>query len=120
MRRQLRSIQPLVLDVDGVLTDGGLWFDGEGHVSKRFDVRDGLGIACYNKRGFRLPFSVVARRWKRFEPGNWESATALGESKTSRPPCRPYKTNWGLAPSKLPLWAMTSTIWQSDRRLVFY
>ena len=44
LRRQLRSIQLLVLDVDGVLTDGGLWFDADGQLSKRFDVRDGLGI----------------------------------------------------------------------------
>ena len=44
LRHRLKSIQLLVLDVDGVLTDGGLWFDAEGHLSKRFDVRDGLGI----------------------------------------------------------------------------
>ena len=29
LRRQLRSIALLVLDVDGVLTDGGLWFDAK-------------------------------------------------------------------------------------------
>jgi len=33
-----------VLDVDGVLTEGGLWFDPAGQLQKRFDVRDGLGI----------------------------------------------------------------------------
>jgi hypothetical protein len=32
-----------VLDVDGVLTDGGLWTTESGEVLKRFDVRDGLG-----------------------------------------------------------------------------
>ena len=46
-RRRLRSIELLVLDVDGVLTDGGLWFDAEGQLSKRFDVRDGLGTVSY-------------------------------------------------------------------------
>ena len=44
MRRRLNDVQLLVLDVDGVLTDGGLWFDAEGQLIKRFDVRDGLGI----------------------------------------------------------------------------
>jgi len=34
----------LVLDVDGVLTDGTLWFGPEGEVMKPFHVRDGLGI----------------------------------------------------------------------------
>ena len=30
LQRRLRSIQLLVLDVDGVLTDGGLWLDAKG------------------------------------------------------------------------------------------
>ena len=56
LRRQLRSIQLLVLDVDGVLTDGGLWFDAEGHLSKRFDVRDGLGIRLMQQAGLQIAF----------------------------------------------------------------
>ena len=44
LRRRLNGLQLLVLDVDGVLTDGGLWFDADGQLIKRFDVRDGLGI----------------------------------------------------------------------------
>jgi 3-deoxy-D-manno-octulosonate 8-phosphate phosphatase (KDO 8-P phosphatase) len=46
--RQLRDaaarIRLLVLDVDGVLTDGRLYYDAEGHESKSFHVRDGYGI----------------------------------------------------------------------------
>jgi hypothetical protein len=38
------SLQLLVLDVDGVLSDGGLWYGAEGELAKRFDVRDGLVI----------------------------------------------------------------------------
>ena len=56
LRRQLRSIQLLVLDVDGVLTDGGLWFDAEGQLSKRFDVRDGLGIRLLQQAGLQIAF----------------------------------------------------------------
>ena len=56
LRRRLRSIQLLVLDVDGVLTDGGLWFDAEGHLSKRFDVRDGLGIRLLKQAGLHIAF----------------------------------------------------------------
>ena len=54
LRRQLRSIQLLVLDVDGVLTDGGLWFNAEGQLSKRFDVRDGLGIRLMQQAGLQI------------------------------------------------------------------
>ena len=56
LRRRLRSIQLLVLDVDGVLTDGGLWFDSEGNLSKRFDVRDGLGIRLLQQAGLKIAF----------------------------------------------------------------
>ena len=40
LRRTFQQLELLVLDVDGVLTDGGLWFDAEGQLIKRFDVRD--------------------------------------------------------------------------------
>ena len=56
LRRRLRSIQLLVLDVDGVLTDGGLWLDAEGHLSKRFDARDGLGIRLLQEEGLHIAF----------------------------------------------------------------
>ena len=37
-------IRMLVLDVDGVLTDGRLYFDSRGNEMKAFNTRDGLGI----------------------------------------------------------------------------
>ena len=55
-RRALRRIELLVLDVDGVLTDGGLWFDSNGLLQKRFDVRDGLGIRLLQQAGLTLVF----------------------------------------------------------------
>ena len=44
-------IKLLVLDVDGVLTDGGLWVSAEGSVTKRFFVRDGSGIVRLQRVG---------------------------------------------------------------------
>ena len=38
------KIELLAFDVDGVLTDGGLYFDHEGRESKRFHAQDGHGI----------------------------------------------------------------------------
>ena len=55
-RRQLAQLQLLVLDVDGVLTDGGLWFNPDGQLQKRFDVRDGLGLKLLQKVGLHLAF----------------------------------------------------------------
>lgn len=40
----LAKIELLVLDVDGVLTDGRLYFSGKGEALKAFNVRDGHGI----------------------------------------------------------------------------
>ena len=56
LQKKLKTIELLVLDVDGVLTDGGLWFDSAGNLQKRFDVRDGLGIRLLQQAGLRLAF----------------------------------------------------------------
>lgn len=44
----------LVLDVDGVLTDGGLYVDDKGHPSKKFNVKDGLGIKLAQRFGIQV------------------------------------------------------------------
>ena len=56
IRKLLRQIKLLVLDVDGVLTDGGLWIDASGQLTKRFDVRDGLGIRLLQQAGVEIAF----------------------------------------------------------------
>ncbi len=53
-KRALSKIELIVLDVDGVLTDGGLWFDDNGGIQKRFNVRDGLGIRLLKEEGLLL------------------------------------------------------------------
>ena len=65
LQRRLKFIQLLVLDVDGVLTDGGLWLDAEGNLSKRFDARDGLGIRLLQHEGLHIAFLVVAKGARR-------------------------------------------------------
>lgn len=47
----MSKVRLLILDVDGVLTDGGLWIDSAGSEFKRFDVRDGLGIRLWIASG---------------------------------------------------------------------
>lgn len=44
IRAKLEPIRLLVLDVDGVLTDGTLFYSGDGEALKNFNARDGLGI----------------------------------------------------------------------------
>ena len=57
---QCRQIELVLSDVDGVLTDGRLVLDNQGIETKRFHVRDGMGIALWQKAGYR--FGLVSLR----------------------------------------------------------
>lgn len=46
----------LILDVDGTMTDGGLYLDDHGVQAKRFDVNDGAGIKYYQRVGGTVAF----------------------------------------------------------------
>jgi len=48
------KVRMLVLDVDGVLTDGGLYYDAEGRILKRFNVQDGLGIKVAQRADIQI------------------------------------------------------------------
>lgn len=47
----LGDIRLLIVDVDGVLTDGGIIRDDNGQQIKRFHVRDGAGIVMWRRTG---------------------------------------------------------------------
>jgi 3-deoxy-D-manno-octulosonate 8-phosphate phosphatase (KDO 8-P phosphatase) len=53
LKAKARRIKLLLLDVDGVLTDGGIYIDDRGVETKRFDVRDGQGITLLQRAGIR-------------------------------------------------------------------
>ena len=46
-------VQLLLMDCDGVLTDGRLYFSAQGEEMKVFDVRDGQGIVLWHKAGHK-------------------------------------------------------------------
>lgn len=54
VEKQAQQIQLLVLDVDGVLTDGSLYFTADGETMKRFHVRDGAGIVQLRRAGIEI------------------------------------------------------------------
>ncbi|MBO8154139.1 HAD family hydrolase [Thermovirga sp.] len=47
-------IRLFVMDVDGTMTDGGILMDGRGNEWKRFDVKDGMGIARLKRSGVEV------------------------------------------------------------------
>jgi len=53
-QRTPEGIELLILDVDGVLTDGAIVLDGEGREQKRFHVLDGAGIKYWQRVGKRV------------------------------------------------------------------
>jgi len=56
LTRRLQQIRCLLLDVDGVLTDGKLHFTSDGQEFKSFDVLDGHGIAMAQRAGLKIGF----------------------------------------------------------------
>lgn len=54
-------VRALVLDVDGVLTDGKLYFDNQGNEMKAFSTRDGFGLRALQSQGTLLAL-ITGRR----------------------------------------------------------
>ncbi|GBD96169.1 3-deoxy-D-manno-octulosonate 8-phosphate phosphatase KdsC [bacterium BMS3Abin06] len=54
IKEKAGKIKLLILDVDGVMTDGSIILDNEGNELKRFHVRDGHGIKMIQKAGITV------------------------------------------------------------------
>jgi 3-deoxy-D-manno-octulosonate 8-phosphate phosphatase (KDO 8-P phosphatase) len=58
-----KKVKLLLLDVDGVLTDGRIIYDSRGHDMKFFDVHDGLGVYLLKKAG--IPTILITAKGSR-------------------------------------------------------
>lgn len=54
MSNAAAAVELLCLDVDGVMTDGGIFLDDRGIETKRFHVRDGTAIKIWMRLGYQL------------------------------------------------------------------
>lgn len=52
--RHLAGVKLLSLDVDGVLTDGGLYYTDSGQISRKYNVKDGVGIKRVMEAGIQI------------------------------------------------------------------
>ena len=52
--KKLKDIELVILDVDGVLTDGSIIISSNGTESKKFNVKDGLGIKILQNCGIEV------------------------------------------------------------------
>src|SRR6185437_9596905 len=68
IERRARRIKLLLMDCDGVLTDGRLWLTADGDEQKAFHARDGQGISLLHRAGLKTGIitgrnsSALARR----------------------------------------------------------
>jgi N-acylneuraminate cytidylyltransferase len=71
-----QRIDYLVLDVDGVFTDGGIYYNADGEMAKRFDMRDGMGLEILRQNGVGVMVltseesALVAQRMKKLQIGD--------------------------------------------------
>ena len=84
----LRRIRLLATDVDGVLTDGGMYYSDSGQQMKKFNVWDGMGLALMIEAGFIIGIittektKLVAQRAKKLKieevhQGIWDKLEVL-------------------------------------------
>ena len=64
----IKKIKILLTDVDGVLTDGGMYYTSEGDHMKRFHARDGMGVTLLRKKGIHTIIvtkekTTIVRKW---------------------------------------------------------
>lgn len=74
--KKANKIKYLVLDVDGVFTDGCVSFSDDGEFSKQFDMRDGMGLEILKESGVEVlvitseQSELVAQRMKKLKIEN--------------------------------------------------
>lgn len=66
LQQRAAKVTTLVLDVDGVLTDGRIVYAEHGDELKSFDVQDGAGLVFWNRIGLRS--AVITGRQSRLVP----------------------------------------------------
>lgn len=97
--KSLASIKILVLDVDGILTDGGLYVGTDDADFKRFSIKDGMGLKLAMMAGLKVAIisghSSTATR-KRFEGLGVDDVIVGAEDK--RQPFQDVLTRHGFTP----------------------
>ena len=68
--KKCTDIKILLTDVDGVLTDGGMYYSTHGDVMKKFNSKDGMGINILRKKNIPTVIvtkekTVIVKKWAR-------------------------------------------------------
>lgn len=85
---KLAKIKLFVSDVDGVLTDGGLYYNDNGLIMKKFNVKDGMAVRLLKEAGVETAIistdisNIIEARAKRLKikylyTGSWDKEEKL-------------------------------------------
>ena len=107
----MKEIRAIALDVDGVLTDGGVWWGPNGEEWKRFSFADIMGVSNARKAGLILTLisgedsPLVDRFAAKFEITDITKGCEI-----KRQPCVRLPTGSSFLSRRFALWATTLTI----------
>ena len=59
LEKKCIQIKLVITDVDGVLTDGGMYYSKNGEILKKFNTRDGMGVELL--RNYKIPVVIITR-----------------------------------------------------------
>lgn len=62
-KEKLKKLKLIILDVDGVLTDGGMYFSENGDQIKKYNTKDGMAILALKKKGV-INFGIISSGFK--------------------------------------------------------
>lgn len=57
--KKFKEIKLVLTDVDGVLTDGGMYYTAQGDIMKKFHTRDGMGVTLLRK--YNIPTILITK-----------------------------------------------------------
>ncbi len=99
---QLRAVRLLVADVDGVLTDGGIAFDGEGRPFRTVHVRDVTALTLWHLSGGRTALvSGLGSKALEAIAATWRCAECRMWVKNKLRVCEEIAANYGLTMKEL-------------------
>ncbi len=90
MKDRFKVVKLLITDVDGVLTDNGLYYTEDGLVMKKFNVKDGMGVVRLRQAGIKTAIistdesKIIQKRAERLKmdfvyTGTWDKELKMKE-----------------------------------------
>lgn len=104
MEETLKKIKAFAFDVDGVLTDGGIFANLDGELFRTFDSKDGFGLRMASMHGYRLAIITGGRSEsirKRFRTCGIKAEDVYLGSRDKMEDFRDFCSRYGLQPEEV-------------------